>query len=133
MSNRCQQTRGLIISSCTPRSIPIGQSKTFELFYRPWLNSVRYLDIVNPFGKVYPLEIDFSDLVIPFAPFLLKELQLIGECSKTPTEMNQMLKFAAENGIAPIVQEFPFNEEGAEKAIKALQDGTMRYRGVLVM
>jgi D-arabinose 1-dehydrogenase-like Zn-dependent alcohol dehydrogenase len=97
------------------------------------LISIRYLELLNPFGKVYPLEIDFSDMNIPFQPFLFKELRIIGECSKTAKEMDATLKFAADNGIKPILQKFPFTEDGANDAIKALKNGTIKYRGVIVV
>ena len=43
-----------------------------------------------------------------------------------------MLDFAARRGVKPVVQTFPMTEAGIEEAFKALQEGKMRYRGVLV-
>jgi D-arabinose 1-dehydrogenase-like Zn-dependent alcohol dehydrogenase len=42
-----------------------------------------------------------------------------------------MLEFAAKHGIKPILEEFPFTVEGISMAIKKLNEGNMRYRGVL--
>jgi D-arabinose 1-dehydrogenase-like Zn-dependent alcohol dehydrogenase len=42
-----------------------------------------------------------------------------------------MLEFAAKHGVKPVLEEFPFNAEGINTAVKKLQDGDMRYRGVL--
>jgi len=42
-----------------------------------------------------------------------------------------MLEFAAKHGIKPVMEEFPFTVAGISTALKKLQDGDMRYRGVL--
>jgi D-arabinose 1-dehydrogenase-like Zn-dependent alcohol dehydrogenase len=42
-----------------------------------------------------------------------------------------MLKFASENGVRPIVEEFPMTEDGVAQAIEKLVSGKIRYRGVL--
>ena len=42
------------------------------------------------------------------------------------------LAFAAHHSIAPVTQTFPMSKEGVEKAFETLEDGKMRYRGVLV-
>lgn len=43
-----------------------------------------------------------------------------------------MLEFAALHKIAPIVEKFPMTEKGIEEAMKKLDDGKMRYRGVVI-
>ena len=42
------------------------------------------------------------------------------------------MRFAAVHGIKPIVQEFPLTLEGVKEAFEKLENGQMRYRGVLV-
>lgn len=43
-----------------------------------------------------------------------------------------MLEFAAHHKIEPILERFPLNEKGINDALKKLNDGDMRYRGVLI-
>jgi D-arabinose 1-dehydrogenase-like Zn-dependent alcohol dehydrogenase len=43
-----------------------------------------------------------------------------------------MLQFSALHGIKPIVQTFPMSVDGIEEALKQLDGGKIRYRGVLV-
>jgi len=43
-----------------------------------------------------------------------------------------MLQFAAQHKIKPVLMEFPLSQEGITKAMETLNDGNMRYRGVLV-
>lgn len=43
-----------------------------------------------------------------------------------------MLEFAARHSIKPIIMKFPMNVGGIEEAMKTLDEGKMRYRGVLV-
>jgi D-arabinose 1-dehydrogenase-like Zn-dependent alcohol dehydrogenase len=43
-----------------------------------------------------------------------------------------MLKFAAFHGIKPVIETFPMTEEGIEEALHKLDEGKVRYRGVLV-
>jgi len=88
---------------------------------------------MKPFGKIFPLTISEEDLVIPFLPFLVKELAFVGSCASTPDSVEQMLKFAAEKGIKPVLEEFDMTVEGINAALKRLGDGKMRYRGVLVV
>jgi len=86
---------------------------------------------MKPFGKIYPLTVSTEDLVIPFNIFLLKELSFVGSCTSTPDSVDKMLDFAAEHGVKPILEEYPMSTEGINTALKKLQEGGMRYRGVL--
>jgi hypothetical protein len=44
----------------------------------------------------------------------------------------EMLEFAARHRIRRIVEEFPMTEEGIMECMERLEEGKMRYRGVLV-
>jgi D-arabinose 1-dehydrogenase-like Zn-dependent alcohol dehydrogenase len=90
------------------------------------------MEIMNPFGRIIPLEIDWNDLVIPFGPFLVKELSFTGSCAATADHMNAMLKFAADNGVRAMVESFPMTKDGISSAIEKLENGSLRYRAVLV-
>lgn len=43
-----------------------------------------------------------------------------------------MLEFSALHGVKPIIEKFPMTEKGIQEALDKLNDGSMRYRGVLV-
>lgn len=45
---------------------------------------------------------------------------------------DDMLRFAAHNGIKPTIETFNFTEEGFAEALAKLNSGKLRYRGVLV-
>lgn len=47
-------------------------------------------------------------------------------------EHNDMLEFAAQHDIKPVVEKFDLNDDGVFQAFDKLKHGTMRYRGVLV-
>lgn len=89
--------------------------------------------MMRPFGKIYPMTITEEELVIPFMPFLLTEVSFVGACTSTPESVEQMLRFAAKHGVKPVLEKFPFTLDGISSALKKLEDGGMRYRGVLVV
>ncbi|KAL9617737.1 MAG: hypothetical protein Q9160_007511 [Pyrenula sp. 1 TL-2023] len=89
------------------------------------------VNIMATHGHVYPLTIADGDFVFPYTPMILKELSIHGSCSSTMTQLRAMMDFVALHQIKPIVQEFPFNIEGVTAAFKRLEEGSIRYRGVL--
>ncbi len=42
-----------------------------------------------------------------------------------------MLEFAARHQVTPIIEKFPLTKAGVVDAVKRLQAGGMRYRGVV--
>ena len=92
-----------------------------------------YLDIMAPSGTIYPLTVSEGDLTIPYMPIILAGLKIQGSLVAARQIHREMLEFAAVHGIKPIIQKFPLNVDGVEKAFKTLEDGNMRYRGVLVV
>lgn len=65
-------------------------------------------------------------------PLVLNELQIRGSVVAARQIHKMMLDFSALHNIAPIIQKFPMTKDGIEKAIATLENGEMRYRGVLV-
>lgn len=45
----------------------------------------------------------------------------------------EMLKFAARDGTAPVVEEFRMDEAGFAEALDKLKNGKIRYRAVLAV
>jgi D-arabinose 1-dehydrogenase-like Zn-dependent alcohol dehydrogenase len=91
----------------------------------------RFVPLMNPHGNLILCPLTPDDLVIPFLPFMLKEISIHAALTSTPEQLDQMLAFAAEKGVRPMVEVFPMSEEGAAQAIEKLTSGKIRYRGVL--
>ena len=92
----------------------------------------QYIPIMAPSGTIYPLSVSFEDLKMPYLDLLLNGLKIQGSLVAARQIHREMLEFAAAHGIRPITQTFPLNLGGVSQAFKTLEDGSMRYRGVLV-
>jgi D-arabinose 1-dehydrogenase-like Zn-dependent alcohol dehydrogenase len=93
----------------------------------------QYDSILAPMASIYPLTItDFdTKLEIPFMPFLLLGRKFIGSTVPPKIVYEQMLHFAALHGVKPIIEKFPLTRDGVVNSLKKLDEGKMRYRGVL--
>ncbi|RPA73651.1 GroES-like protein [Ascobolus immersus RN42] len=93
-----------------------------------------YFDILEPQGVILPLTVAGPDekLQVPYMRFLQGGIKVIGSCIAPRYEHNLMLNFAARNKVHPVVMKFPMTVEGIEEGFKTLEEGKMRYRGVLV-
>ncbi|KAI0421908.1 hypothetical protein F5X98DRAFT_370534 [Xylaria grammica] len=78
---------------------------------------------------VDPIELNFKSL--PFSDLLMNGIEIQGSLP-APREMHKgMLRFAAFHKIFPMIEIFPFTEEGIRVAMMALRDGKICYRAVL--
>ena len=93
----------------------------------------QYLPIMAPGGTIYPLTVSDGDLSIPYMGLLANELSVQGSLVAARQVHRDMLDFAGQHGIKPIIEKFPLSVEGATECMKKLEDGGMRYRGVLVV
>jgi D-arabinose 1-dehydrogenase-like Zn-dependent alcohol dehydrogenase len=93
----------------------------------------RFIDLMSPHSHIICCGLTQEDLVLPYFPFMLKQISVHGCLTATPEEIDYMLEFAAEKGVRPIVEEFPMTEEGAAQAIDKLVTGKIRYRGILTV
>ncbi|KAG9234567.1 chaperonin 10-like protein [Amylocarpus encephaloides] len=90
-----------------------------------------YAELMAPFGAIHPLTIAFEDLVFPYGMMILKELTIVGSCSSSMEEVKQMVQFVVKHHIKPVVEKFPMSVEGITEAFQKLENGKIRYRGVL--
>jgi D-arabinose 1-dehydrogenase-like Zn-dependent alcohol dehydrogenase len=88
---------------------------------------------MKPFGQIITLGLTPDDLVMPFLPFMLKELSIHGSVSATNEEVEATLNFAATHGVKPTIEEFSMDEQGVAAAIEKLATGNIRYRAVLTV
>ncbi|KAJ5734989.1 uncharacterized protein N7483_000114 [Penicillium malachiteum] len=91
-----------------------------------------YLKVMAPNGIISPLSADSGDLKIPYMPILLTGLRIQGGIVSSRQVHRDMLEFAAMHDIKPVKMTFPFTLEGVREGMKTLEEGKMRYRGVLV-
>ena len=73
----------------------------------------------------------FADNAIT-VPLILQGLTVQGSVVAARAIHKQMIDFSALHGIAPIIQKFPMTKEGITEAMDQLNNGNMRYRGVLI-
>lgn len=93
----------------------------------------QFLPVMAPGGTIYPLTVSDGDLSIPYMGLLGNELSVQGSLVAARQVHREMLDFAGQHGIKPIIEKFPLSVEGATECMKKLEEGKMRYRGVLVV
>lgn len=91
-----------------------------------------YLHVMAPGGIISPLSVDMNDLKIPYMPLLVNGLRVQGGIVSARQVHRDMLEFAAAHNIKPVKMTFPMTLEGVKESLKTLEEGKMRYRGVLV-
>jgi D-arabinose 1-dehydrogenase-like Zn-dependent alcohol dehydrogenase len=91
-----------------------------------------YLPILNAGATIFPLSVAEGNLEIPYMPLILNGIRIQGSVVAPRHILRSMLDFAARHRIKPVTQTFPLTKDGIEKAIKTLEDGEMKYRGVLL-
>lgn len=95
-----------------------------------------FVPLLQGRASVFPLQIpeDMSaPLSVPHMPFLMKSLNVIYSTNGRHDAYDKLLAFAALHNVKPVVEKFPMSAMGIEESIKKLENGTMRYRGVLVV
>ena len=91
-----------------------------------------YINVMAPNGVISPISVDEGDLKIPYMGLLLHGLRVQGGIVSARQVHRDMLDFAATHQIKPIKMTFPMTVDGVRDSLKTLEEGKMRYRGVLV-
>lgn len=91
-----------------------------------------YLPNMSPSGVISPLSVDSNDLKIPYMPLLANGLRIQGGIVASRQVHRDMLEFASFHQIKPVKMTFPMTLDGVRESLKTLEEGKMRYRGVLV-
>jgi D-arabinose 1-dehydrogenase-like Zn-dependent alcohol dehydrogenase len=87
-------------------------------------------------ATVFPLQIPedmAAPLSVPHMPFLRSSINVIYSTNGRHDAYDKLLAFAALHDVKPIIEKFPMTREGIEESLKRLEEGKMRYRGVLVV
>jgi D-arabinose 1-dehydrogenase-like Zn-dependent alcohol dehydrogenase len=92
-----------------------------------------YAPMMAPGGTIHTLTVDFGNVDIPYMTLNLSGLRVQGSLVADRQTHREMLEFSARHGIRPMIEVFPMDVNGIEKAFKTLNDGNMKYRGVLAV
>jgi len=72
-----------------------------------------------------------KSLEVPFIPYFFNTYNLVTNLVASRATHAEMLSFAAQHDIKPIIEEFNMDEQGIADALAKLQSGKIRYRAVL--
>ena len=108
---------------------PIDHLMVTTSFQPDW---TQFLPVMAHGATIYPLSVSSDDFQIPYMPMLAGELRIQGSLVAARQVHREMLAFAAQHDIKPIVELFPMTCEGITESMKKLEDGKMRYRAVVV-
>lgn len=92
-----------------------------------------YVNVLAPGAVISPLSVDNEDFKFPYMGLLANGLRVQGSIVAARQVHRDMLDFAALHGVKPILMKYPLSVDGVNDAIKTLEGGKMRYRGVLVV
>ena len=91
----------------------------------PW---ERMLEILKKRGKI--ILVGFPDVTLNSTDLVAHELSLVGSFLGTPPQMREMLSFAGEHGITPMVELMTMAQ--VNQALEKVRENRARYRIVLV-
>ncbi|EKG10596.1 Cytochrome P450 [Macrophomina phaseolina MS6] len=82
-------------------------------------------------ARIVFMTIQQAPVQIPYMPFIIPGHKIIASTEASRKTYIEMLRFVARHSITPWIQKFPMTEAGLKDAFNALEEGKMRYRGVL--
>lgn len=91
-----------------------------------------YIPVLAPGAAISPLSVAMEDFRFPYMALLGNGLRVFGSIVSARKVHQDMLDFAAFHGIKPVNVCYPMTVEGIQDCMKTLEEGKMRYRGVLV-
>ncbi|OJJ45879.1 hypothetical protein ASPZODRAFT_69172 [Penicilliopsis zonata CBS 506.65] len=91
----------------------------------------RALSLVACDGTLHLLA-SYDPLPLPVDALVQRGIKIQGSAAASRQEIRQMLRFVSLHGIRPIIISWPMTKDGIEAGFKVMEEGKMRYRGVLV-
>ncbi|KAI8083972.1 uncharacterized protein B0P05DRAFT_578471 [Gilbertella persicaria] len=92
-----------------------------------------YLGLLKKNGAFYLMSVIDNPITIKEVNgFLVNQKTFKGSIVGGRYVISLMLEFAARHQIKPQIQEYPFDLDGLQEAIKACHEGKARYRGILI-
>ena len=92
----------------------------------------KLLPVLAPGAYVFPLGVSEGNFEFPYMPMLASGIRIQGSVVAPRGVHQRMITFAARHGIKPVLEKFELNEKGIKEALDKLENGGMRYRGVLL-
>ena len=87
---------------------------------------------MTPDGAIHLLTVSDEAPPLPVMSLVPNGIRVQGSAVASRIAIRRMLRFASLHGIRPIIMTWPMTSDGINAAFKTLEDGNMRYRGVLV-
>jgi D-arabinose 1-dehydrogenase-like Zn-dependent alcohol dehydrogenase len=91
-----------------------------------------YLPVMNNDSTIFPLTVAEGNFEIPYMGMPLAGIRIQGSVVAPRNIHRQMIDFAARNNVKPMINKYPMTVDGITEAMQILNDGKMRYRGVLI-
>jgi uncharacterized zinc-type alcohol dehydrogenase-like protein len=88
-----------------------------------------YLKVLRPKGRLHLVGFVLEPLTVPVGPLLMGQNSVSASPDASPATTVQMLEFAAQHNIEPMVESYPLSR--VNDAIERLREGKPRYRLVL--
>lgn len=94
------------------------------------LDFTKYVNLLRPFGTLVIVALHPNPISIPALPLLAKYRRVVGSCTGTVSDAEEMLEFAVRHNIQTVAEVFKFEDINA--ALDRLRSNRQRYRIVLV-
>ena len=88
-----------------------------------------YVGLMRPYGVMHFVGVPEKVENFNLMPLMFGRLTLSSSPIGSSGQMREMLKFAAEHDIKPIIEEF--THKSANEAMRKIRDGSIRFRAVL--
>ncbi|THU98404.1 GroES-like protein [Dendrothele bispora CBS 962.96] len=90
-----------------------------------------FYGILSMNSTIIPLYVDQGQMTMPCFPTMMRGMQIVGSCICSRFMQKKMIEFAARHKIHCVVEKFPMTVDGITEAIKRMQEGKIRYRGII--
>lgn len=83
-------------------------------------------------GAIYILSVGLDMVPVPMQTLVSNGIRIQGSCGASRKTIRSMLRFVQLHDIRPAIMTWPMTSDGIQAAFRTLEEGKMRYRGVLV-
>jgi D-arabinose 1-dehydrogenase-like Zn-dependent alcohol dehydrogenase len=87
---------------------------------------------MSPDSSIYLLTVSTEAPPLPVMPLISNGIRIQGSAVASRVAVRKMLRFVSLHRIRPIIMTWPMTKDGIQAAFQILEQGKMRYRGVLV-
>ncbi|KAF7173324.1 hypothetical protein CNMCM5623_005524 [Aspergillus felis] len=88
--------------------------------------------IMSPDSTIYLLTVSTQQPPLPVMPLISNGIRIQGSAVASRVAVRKMLRFVSLHRIRPIIMTWPMTKDGIQAAFQILEQGKMRYRGVIV-